>query len=88
MDLRYILQVEAARFLHILHVRNEREKSRMTLMCFPLKDWSCVWVYIYTYMCLYMCLWYLEYDNEYLNVTEPILAKCTKLQMTNAGFTS
>lgn len=57
-------------------------------MCFPLKDWSCVWVYIYTYMCLYMCLWYLEYDNEYLNVTEPMLAKCTKLQMTNAGFTS
>lgn len=61
----YILHVEAAGFLDIVNVSNEREKSRMTPMCFPLKAWRCV------------CD--LEYDDECFNVTESILAKCTEI---------
>lgn len=43
-DSGYILHVEAAGFLDIVNVSNEREKSRMTPMCFPLNDWKCVCV--------------------------------------------
>lgn len=38
-------------------------------------------------MCVY--IYNLEYDDDkYFIVTESILAKCTKIQMTNAGFTN